>query len=73
MARRTQEKAGEGETHILVLLCHLFELAHTRLELLELCEPAAALLLDARLDLADPPTLELDPLLDDLLLEALVD
>ena len=33
----------------------------------------SALLLDARLDLADPPALHLDALRDDLLLEALVD
>jgi hypothetical protein len=41
-------------------------------ELIEFGEPAPALLFDADLDLADPATLEFDPLCDDFLLQARV-
>ena len=50
-----------------------FETLQVRGELVELRETAAALLLDANLDFADPPALELNALSDDLLFQTETD
>jgi hypothetical protein len=71
-------QAGRQGTHVnadvlvenlAVVERHLLELLEAALELAELRQPTAALVLDVRLNLADPLALELDALSNNLLLE----
>lgn len=61
--------AGVLVKDLAVVERYLLELLEAALELAELRQPAATLVLDVRLDLADPLALKLDALRDNLLLE----